>query len=196
MRIQRGLTLLEMLAVLVLVGLISTLLLQGLSFVLQLRGRLLNEIALLRDGALQEYWFRSTTAGAIPDDVLTPEHTFHGDAHGFSGLTLASLDDDPGVPVPFAWRLDEHRGDFSLSYQGRDDKPQEILRWRGQRGEFRYLDAAGQWQDQWPPAQGIAPLLPRGVLLAAETDGEPWVWFAELPNRNEVKPDPRYMLLD
>jgi len=126
-RRRGGFTLLEMLVVLVLLGLISTLLLQGFVYIINLRFRVLTHLDDLQRGTLQEYWFRSTTA-AIIADYQEGKYIFKGNQREFSGLTAAPLEASVGTLSPFTWQLQYKNGITTLSYRKNDDEYWEIAR--------------------------------------------------------------------
>jgi hypothetical protein len=92
------------------------------------------------------------------------------DADARSGRQRLLVEDAP-VTDAFAQRLDA------------PSVPVEVLAWQGKQGAIHYLDANGQWFDQWPPpasvlfaeatgeddamraAQAAVPKLPRAVWL-------------------------------
>ncbi len=176
---QRGFTLLEMLVVLVLVALISTLLLEGISHVLLLRERLLG--------------VRSSVAGLLPDyptaqsnllfQARSPQ-VFEGQSDALSGLTLAALDANGGVPTRFSWRLLRANQEYWA-----------VMGWPGEQGEFRYQDKAGKWHEQWPPALGLEPpQLPSAVLLTGLRQQQAFTWLVPILGREAAALD--YRLLD
>ena len=114
-----GFTLLEMLVVLVLVGLLSTLLLQGFFYILHLRTGLLVQLSDLQYGSLQEYWFRSTTAATVAD-YGDGKSIFRGNEHEFSGLTIAPSEASIGVLASYAWQLQYNGGMTTLRYRKGD----------------------------------------------------------------------------
>jgi general secretion pathway protein J len=189
----RGFTLLEMLVVLVLVGLISTLLLQGFSSVLQLRSGFIAQLEATQRGALQEYWFRSTIT-AIMTDYRDGEHIFKGEERQLSGLTIAALDQMTGMPSAFAWQLKYADGTTTLLYQNNKGEYWEIARWLGEQGRFRYMAVDGQWHTQWPPRLGLEPAqIPRAILLEGQRRQTPFTWIVKLTEhdyaRYEVRED-------
>jgi len=189
----RGFTLLEMLVVLVLVGLISTLLLQGFSSVLHLRTGFLAQLEAAQRGTLQEHWFRSTIT-AILTDYRNGEHIFKGEERQLSGLTIAALDQMTGMPSPFAWQLKYAGGTTTLLYQNHKSEYWEIARWLGDQGRFRYMAVDGQWHTQWPPSFGLEPAqIPRAILLEGQRRQTPFTWIVKLTEhdyaRFEVRED-------
>jgi general secretion pathway protein J len=201
---QRGFTLLEMLVVLVLVALISTLLLEGISQVLLLRERFLGVLQRTQQGAVQAYWFRSSVAGLLPDypterpDIVFQARSpqlFEGQSDTLSGLTLAALDANGGVPTPFSWRLLRANQQTTLQYQNQAGEYWTVMVWPGEQGEFRYQDKAGKWYEQWPPALGLEPpQLPSAVLLTGLRQQQAFTWLVPILGREAAALD--YRLLD
>jgi len=180
----KGFTLLEMLVVLVLVGLVSTLLLQGFSYVLHLRERFLQQLNDLQQGAIQEYWFRSSTSALIAN-YENAEPIFKGDSKQFSGLTLSALDADGGVPMPMTWQLHYEYGITSLRYLHTGGETWQILQWQSDVGEFQYLSVQGEWHSEWPPALGDqSPQLPRAILLTGQKRQSIFTWIVPILGRD------------
>ncbi len=188
---KRGFTLLEMLVVLILVGFISTLLLQGFSYVLHLRSRFLVQLYDLQQGTLQEHWFRSTTA-AIVTDYKGGESMFQGKERELSGLTLSALDTTLGVPTPFAWQMDYSDGMMVLRYQNSQGEKWDVARWLGDEGHFRYMARDGKWHNQWPPQFGTSPpQIPRLILLLGKRRQTLITWIVKLAEHDATRIDYR-----
>lgn len=189
---KRGVTLLEMLVVLIIIGLLTTLLMQGFAYVLQLRGRFLGQLSDLQQGTLQEHWFRSSTAALLADypDIAEP-HVFKGEIKQFQGLTIASLDADVGLPVSFSWLLLLQEGNTILQYQSSTGETWEIARWMGDSGEFSYLDSKGKWYPTWPPQSlGIKlPQLPKAIMLTGFRRDLPFTWIVQLTGQDNTPID-------
>ena len=184
---KTGFTLLEMLVVLVLVSFISVLLLEGFSYVLHLRSNFLSQFEDLQRGALQEYWFRSTTA-AIITDYHDGEHIFKGEEHKFSGLTIAALDQSIGVPTAFAWKMEYADGMMLLSYQNNKNETWEISHWFGSTGSFQYMDKDGKWHTNWPPKIGLdIPQIPKIIQFQGQRRNKPLTWIVKLSENNATK---------
>jgi general secretion pathway protein J len=188
-----GFTLLEMLVVLVLVGLISTLLLQGFSYVLHLRTRFLIHLENAQQGALKEYWFRGTVA-AILADYKNGEHIFQGNERQLTGLTIAPLDNVAGVPSTLTWQLQSADGMTILNYQNSRGESWEVARWQGNEGHFSYRAVDGKWYDQWPPKLGMEPpQLPRLIVLEGIRHQTPFTWVVKMIERDYSRWDVRKM---
>lgn len=160
-----GFTLLEMLVVLILTGMITTLLLQGLHQIYRLQSHFGAEMFNTRQGAMHIAWYRQTINGLIPD-YPGGKREFRGERRQLEGLTNAPLNSPESSLVPFRWhlRFDPRRGETLLQY-GTGEEGATILSWQGDSGEFVYLDAKGDPHDTWPPAIGQWPQLPSAVHL-------------------------------
>ncbi|MEM7017377.1 MAG: hypothetical protein AAF512_08575 [Pseudomonadota bacterium] len=190
-----GLTLLEMLVVLVLTSLLSLLLFQGLGYALTLRTRFVDQLDNLRQGAIQAHWFRSSTAGLIADYEDTPNnHVFKGDEKSFNGLTLVPLDEYAGVPTLFKWELETRQDMQVLRYHRSNAEVWDIAQWqlRDAESSFRYLGHDGKWHDEWPPRQGLEPpQLPKAIMLSGYRRQQPFTWFVKMTGRYTPKEDYR-----
>lgn len=190
---QRGFSLLEILVVLVITSLVSALLLQGFSYVLHLRSRFWTQLENLRQGAMREYWFRSSVAGLIADYPERADNfVFQGAATRFSGLTIAALDAEAGIPTPFSWRIEQRDAANVLIYQTDNAEPWQIAQWTGKDSQFNYLDSKGRWHFQWPPALGEQTAqLPRAVSLSGQNI--PFAWIVRIEGLDSPKPDYRWL---
>jgi len=191
---SQGFTLLELLVVLVITTLTTMLLFQGLGFVMQLREQLLNQFDEAHRGQIQEHWFRNSTESLVPAYEDIPNAViFKGEANKFSGLTIAGLDADRGVPVEFAWELITENDNTTLVYRNAQKQGWAVLHWRGEAGKFSYLANDGQWQDQWPPNNfGIQPpQLPRAILFMGKRRETPMTWIVSIHGRERPKLDLR-----
>lgn len=168
---RAGFTLLEMLVVMILTGMITTLLLQGLQQVFRLQSHFGREIFNAGQGAMQIAWFRQTVNGIMPD-FSGGKHQFNGQGRRFDGITNSSLHAPSGSVVPFGWRLqfDSHLGETLLIYGVDGDAP-AMMSWHGNAARFIYLDAMGAPHDSWPPFPGKWPQLPMAIRLDAIDGG-------------------------
>ena len=184
---KTGFTLLEMLVVLVLVSFISVLLLEGFSYVLHLRSSFLAQFEDLQRGALQEYWFRSTTA-AIITERYNGDHVFKGEKHQFSGLTIAALDQNIGVPTSFGWKMEYADGIMVLHYQNSKNETWNISHWFSGEGKFSYMAKDGKWHTEWPPKIGLdIPQIPRIIQFQGQRRNKPLTWIIKLSENDANK---------
>lgn len=200
LRKPQGFTLLEMLVVLMIISLLSLLLMQGFSYLLQLRVRFLDRLDDMQQFTLQRHWFESSSSALIPEYTDLPEgYPFKGEERGFSGLTTMSLDDIPGVPLPCAWYLNYDGGETHLLYRRANQQTWEVMSWPGREGGFRYQDEKGEWHAKWPPSstaaasfmQEAGPQLPKIIALSGIRRGEIFLWLAEVKSRDKPREDYR-----
>ncbi len=191
---QRGFTLLEMLVVLVLTGMISTILMQGLHQVFQLQTHFGKELFNTQQGEMYTDWFRQSVNSLMPDYV-DGKNRFKGNEREFSGLTLSPLSSAADALTPFTWRLkfSADAGQTQLQYGSSDDAA-TVLSWKGNSGKFVYIDGTGEAHDVWPPVFGKWPQLPKAIYLDNQNAIEPHLIVA-VPKGLE-NPLPRQRDLD
>lgn len=175
---QRGFTLLEMLVVLILTGMITGILMQGLHQVFRLQTHFGWELFNTQQGEMYTEWFRQSVNGLMPD-YDDGKNKFKGSQREFSGITLAPLNTAADALMPFVWKLrfDPKSGQTLLQYGSSDDAP-VVLAWRGNSGRFVYFDANNEAHDVWPPLLGKWPQLPKAVYLENQSPDEPRVIVA------------------
>ncbi|MCK5878092.1 MAG: hypothetical protein KAG43_10690 [Candidatus Marithrix sp.] len=170
--------------VLMLVSFISVILLEGFSYVLHLRSSFLEQFENLQRGALQEYWFRSTTAAIITDyqdgnSSSNGDNIFEGKERQFSGLTIAALDQNMGVPTSFTWKLEYIDGMTVLRYKNKETW--DVLHWFGEGGTFSYLDKKNKWHNSWPPKVGKnIPQIPQVIKFQGKRRNHAITWIVKL----------------
>lgn len=159
-RQQAGFTLLEMMVVLVLVGLISAMLMQGFVYVAGIYSSVERRQQHWQQQMLQRAWLkesvRSLTNGV--DGTLAQPYFFQGDSQSFAGLALQGLSYAGGVgrPLRVQWQLerDAEQGALFLRYRelklgqesaNTDENPwYEVGRWQQGQGQFSYY-SQGSW---------------------------------------------------
>lgn len=182
-RRARGLTLIEMLVVLVLVSLLGTLLVQGGGFFL---GQYATVKRVHRDATLAElrqHWFASTLQAMLPSKLAV--RRFAGDASAFEGVTLQALAAEPGIPVRVRWSIRAESGAQAVLYEEGRAAPWTVLRSGDGALAFQYADSARQWHGRWPLADDARERIPRMVRLVAGGDDRT-LWLAHL----DVWPEP------
>jgi len=147
---QRGFTLLEVIVVLMISSLIATILVQGLSLVLNTRFRVMNALTRIETEGLQTSVIVTPLRGLLPDHKDEPG-VFAGNSKQLKGLTLSPLNGTTGAPTPFAMILEYKSGDeTTLNYYETGYEPVELARWPGNVGAFSYVGRKGVWQNRWP----------------------------------------------
>ena len=167
-----GLTLLEMLVVMVLVTLLGTLLLQGIGFFTGKYQVVQRARADLSLAELQQHWFATSVRGLTPYGVEA--RRFVGDARAFRGITLTPLQAEPGMPVTARWTIDGEDASM-LRYAEDGGLPLTVLPGNGERLVFDYADAAHRWYDRWPVEAAEGEWTPTYIRLRAEGEGPLWL---------------------
>ncbi len=101
---QAGITLIEVLVVLIIVGMTSGILFQALERAYQLQQRYGVELFNIQHGQMAADWYRQTIQGLHPD-YPDGQNIFRGDDREFSGLTNNPLSDEYGAPTPITWKI-------------------------------------------------------------------------------------------
>lgn len=170
-RASGGLTLLEMLVVLTLISMVTTLLFQGYGYMLGAYQRLQNRQVVEFERALVEGWWRNSLESLVPyfDDELR----FSGQDSQLHGATFSPVRGVPGVAAEFSWELRATSRSTELYYLQPPFEALRITRWgEGEQVSFRFLDEDGNWLSRWVRGEGRQ--LPESVQLVIQpTDGEP-----------------------
>ena len=190
-----GLTLIEMLVVLVLVSLLGTLLVQGTGFFL---GKYATVKRVHRDASvavLRQHWFISTVQAMVPSRVEA--RRFEGDASSFEGVTLQALAAETGLPVRARWSIEPDGASQAVVYAQEDGASWTVLAADDSEDEglaFQYADSAGAWHRHWPaasdPANPPRERIPRMVRLISTAGRTVWLARTDLfpvpvPNHRE-----------
>lgn len=175
---QHGFTLLEMLVVLILSGLITGILMQGLHQVFRLQTHVGKELFNTQQGEMYTEWFRQSVNGLMPDSAAG-KNKFKGSEREFSGLTLSPLDMANEALLPLTWRLrfEPRTGQTQLLY-GPDDDASAVMGWPGSSGRFVYFDVNNEPHDTWPPYFGKWPQLPKAIYLESQSSEDPRIIVA------------------
>ena len=190
-----GLTLLEMLVVMIITSLVAALLMQAFASMLDMRGRLLTHVEYQDHAARSTRWFRESVRGLVAE-LPAPDRQqrlFSGTPQGFRGTSVAGPDLAAGTTQLIEWRLEAGKKGRQLVYLGEFDHRFVILKLNIDSTAFYYMDGKGSWHSHWPPQQlrDNSPQLPRAVRLQGYYRNEPLLWLAAVP----AQPNPRRALL-
>ncbi|MYG14519.1 MAG: hypothetical protein F4171_17250 [Gammaproteobacteria bacterium] len=164
-----GLSLLEMLVVLVLASLLSTLLVQGLGFFLSSSDTARRHASRAAEAHQQQHWFASSVRSMVP--YLDPQRAFAGDAASFAGVTLEPLGSEPGLPREVRWSIEPDGESLRYAESGGSEAAAvawTVLRAPGEALRFEYADRAGSWHPSWPQAAVLREWIPGQVRLVGE----------------------------
>jgi len=172
---QRGFTLFEVIVVLVITGLISVVLIQGLGIVLAARSSFSTKIVAVDRIVLKQNLILSPLRGVVPDYNDRP-NTFKGGAREMRGLTVGTLQERVGTPTGFTLRLEyvSDRAETVVIYKEEGRPPLEIAQWKGNSGTFSYRDRTGDWRDKWPINDKVSQT-PWVIRLASGSEEVPTV---------------------
>ena len=186
-----GLTLIEMLVVLVLVSLLGTLLIQGTGFFL---GRYATVTRIHREAshaALGQHWFISSVQAMVPSRLEA--RRFAGDASSFEGITLQALAAESGLPIRARWSIAVDGTSEIVIYAQEGGEPWTVLVSNDGGLAFQYADSTGHWHDRWPTASNARSPhrehIPRMIRLRSHGGGA--LWLARLDLFPEPVPNYR-----
>ena len=150
--LAKGFTLLEVIVVLMISSLITAILVQGLSLVLDTRFRVMNELTRIETLGIQNSVVTSPLRALIPDHQYG-DHVFVGAERRLKGLTISPLQGTNGAPTVFSMTLDYDVTDdtTSLTYLEQGYEPVQIAHWQGDTGIFSYRGRVDGWLERWPP---------------------------------------------
>lgn len=197
-RTQSGMTLLELLVVMTLLALVTTLLVQGLSSALSTYERVQRRQAEGMPLELGYRWFSDTLSGAQAE--LDPPRQFQGDTQRLGGTTHRPLLGQPGQVGFFSWSLERGEGGtLQLIYRQPDNLAWTVANWpAGTTARFLYRDLQGAAVERWPTSdmERTSPAtdgrMPGAILLeVTPPDAPPLRWYANLPGRAFPRPDYR-----
>ncbi len=186
-----GFTLLEILVVLVILGMISGLLLQGLGFTFIQRDRILNQLDKVQTSTLQEWWFRKSCESIILPVAkdLEAKLDFKGNSSSFSSITLFPLDAYMGMPARVDWWLDTNDQTVSLYYKGVNSDRWPIGTWVSETAHFSYRDNKNDWHEQWPNKE-FPNQLPIGILLTISKGEQDIIWYCRIAGEKTAPVNP------
>lgn len=172
---QRGLTLLEMMVVLLIAGMAVALGFQSLGQWRRANAAISGISGAIQQTTLTESWLTDSLRGLIP----VPEATFDGDADKLQGVTTLPVQSHQGGATDIEWSLRSEAGLQHLLLKEGSERSLD-LPLPGVRGaRFAYMDEEGKLHAQWPPKLGLHAHLPAIVLLNQEMeDGSRRVWAA------------------
>ncbi|MDP2006309.1 MAG: prepilin-type N-terminal cleavage/methylation domain-containing protein [Rubrivivax sp.] len=168
-----GLTLIELLVTLALTGLLTAVLAQALTQVRRVEILLETGQLSAQTRALRREWLRVALECALPVPSGPDEpadEQFDGSAHRLTLLTTQA----PGsggsglARLQVTLRHDARTGSTKLEarrFGAAAEQSWLVDEWPGYAGRISYLDAEGQWRDQWSAGNAPAPALPRAIRI-------------------------------
>lgn len=164
-RAARGLTLLEMLVTLVIIGLAMGLIGQAMGQFVRVERLLERSGVEGQTQLMRREQVRSLLAGLLTEQVNRPD-LVRGDAAGlqFQSTAAAAFGAPVGATLKLSLEADGPLQRLRLKTAA-DEEPVELLRWTGSPGRIAYQDRKGEWHASWPVDPERVRRLPRAIRL-------------------------------
>ncbi|MCU6434931.1 prepilin-type N-terminal cleavage/methylation domain-containing protein [Undibacterium sp. Jales W-56] len=164
---QTGLTLIELLVSLVILGFVVTIM-SGAFFQVAQVVRIAENV----NGQFQPQWIRLHSLKDLVGNLVVLENVekpFQGDAMGFEAYSLSLPQSDWGTVQQFKVKLEtKNQGKTELLVTAGDAKPFVAGSW-DMPIQFEYLMVDGSTESIWPPMGTVVDVMPRGVVIRASS---------------------------
>ncbi len=176
---SRGFTLLETLVTLIVTALTVALLFQIVSGFDRARSVAARFETVQGNRSVMLGWFRDSVGGMVAVDPASvpgttnphaPIFGLKGAATGFTGVSLAPLQQGVGIPTKVTWRIVSSPTGGALQYTEAGSAPVTLDLGVSLRG-FVYFDKDGKPHRSWPPRLGIQAAMPAGIALESGANG-------------------------
>lgn len=173
---QSGLTLLEMMVVLLIAGMAMALGFQSLGQWRRADAAINNIQGATQQGTLTEGWLRSSLRSLIPID----EVPFRGTSSMLEGVCVSPVLSHQGGAGNVQWKINHDASGVVLALSEGDDRldlplPDTVS------ASFGYMDKAGKIHADWPPKLGLADHLPSAIILRqVSASGREQIWAARI----------------
>ncbi|GGO63599.1 hypothetical protein GCM10010982_01010 [Bowmanella pacifica] len=169
----KGFTLIEMLVVLVIVALTTSLLAQGLATTWKNFERLGARALMQSSAQLPALWVTQSVQGALmyhPNQAVAQGSDKH-----FEFITFLAPDDEHHLPQSIRWQFQPANPGWQLSYQKAESAASVVVQLFEQEPNFSYL-VDGQWQAAFTPNAAQLPQAIK-ILVGEQT------WLLASPGR-------------
>ncbi len=185
-RQQDGLTLLEMLVVLLIAGMAIALGFQSLGQWRRANASISNISGATQQTTLTEAWLESSLRSLIP----LKEVEFQGTGDRLSGISVQPVQSHQGGATEVEWSIHREGADQLLTVTESGRKLDLPL--PGATGaSFGYMDKEGRLHEQWPPKLGLHDQLPVMIVLKQEMDdGGQRLWAATIAGDHNPRFNP------
>ena len=193
---QQGMTLLELLVVMVLLSVITALLMQGLSQSLAIYERVQRRQYEGVPQLLVMQWLNDSVASMQAE--LDAPRQLRGVSFYFEGSSQQPLVAQTGEVHPVRWSINQRgAGGVTLDYR-QPGRNWTLFRWpEGTQVTFSYLGEQGNTHIQWPPEQTLISLRPDGrmpvaiQLMGSSPAMKPLNWYIAQKGRTYPRNDYR-----
>jgi general secretion pathway protein J len=149
-----GFTLIEMLVVLVILGLTTTLLSEGLSNTWRNFERLGSRDMMANSAQLPINWFADSVDGAVLYHPFVP--VVRGDAQNFEFISIKVPNDERHTPQTIRWTIDSNGQNWTLSFVSAFNEQPIRVKQFDTLPVFQYL-YEGKWQMEFSPVDASLP---------------------------------------
>lgn len=186
LRRQGGLTLLEMMVVLLIAGMAITLGFQSLGQWRRANAAISDISGATQQATLTESWFEGSLRSLIP----LQEIEFQGRRDRLTGVAVQPVQSHQGGATGIEWFIRREGGEQCLILI-EDGKRLELPLPGVTSANFGYLDKDGRLYDQWPPKLGLHDHLPAAIVLEQEMDdGGQRQWAANIAGARNPRFNP------
>lgn len=174
---QRGLTLLEMMVVLLIAGMAISLGFQSLGQWRRANTAITQISGELKQTALTESWLTGSLRGLIPVE----ERPFEGEPDRLEGVTTLPVQSHQGGATDTEWSIQLVSGTPHLKLKEGETPALDLPLPGATEARFYYADGDGKLSQQWPPKLGLHDQLPATIVLEQKMDdGSRKVWAASI----------------
>lgn len=186
---QGGLTLLEMMVVLLIAGMAITLGFQSLGQWRRANTAISQISGATQQAALTEAWLEESLRSLIP----IQEQAFKGGPEHLEGVTTQPVQSHQGGATSIVWSIRSEDGVPHLVLKEDEGKDQDLdLPLPGaSAARFAYMDEEGRLHAQWPPELGLHAQLPAVIVLEQDMeDGSQRLWAAAISGARNPRFNP------
>lgn len=173
---QIGLTLLEMMVVLLIAGMAMALGFQSLNQWRRAEVAIASIQGATQETSLIESWLRSSLRSMVPIE----ERPFEGSADSLRGVSVSPVLSHQGGASDVVWAIDSGPAGSSLVLT-EDENRLELAMPGAVSASFAYVDVTGKTYPQWPPKLGLFDHLPAAIVLQhVDQSGYKHLWAVQI----------------
>ena len=173
---QHGLTLLEMLVVLLIAGMAITLGFQSLGQWRRANTAIAGISGATQQATLTESWLEGSLRSLFPVN----DETFEGSSQRLTGVATRPVQSHQGGATTVTWSIHED-GPLRSLRLNEGGKELDLPLPGVAKATFGYMDKEGRMYEQWPPKLGLHDHLPAMIVLEQEMDdGSQRQWAAAI----------------
>ncbi len=189
---QQGLTLLEMMVVLLIASMAITLAFQSLGQWRRANAAISSISGATQQATLTESWLQSSLRSLI----ALEEMPFEGASDRLKGVEAQPVQLQQGSSTEVQWSIGEDKGLRQLLLE--EGERRLVLPLPGAvSAKFEYLDKDGRTYGQWPPKLGLHDQLPAAIVLRQKMDdGKERLWASAIMGARNPRYNPFEVDLD